>query len=194
MRTIVIAVVALIAGLVIGVGYGMLQVDEANQKLAVAMQERDQAQQGADRLRRTIDEASRKYGTELGKQVTTAASFAATATIAPPPPPPVPAVPPAPGAPVTSVPVTPTPAPAAPTPAADDSAKLLDQARGMLAARDGFRSPLDSARAAMNGEFDALATELGNPTPDAEKVKQTLIALKANWAAKEKAIDDATRR
>ena len=47
----------------------MLQVDEANQKLAVTTQEKEQAVQAADRLRKTNDEASKKYGKDLGELV-----------------------------------------------------------------------------------------------------------------------------
>ena len=77
---------------------------------------------------------------------------------------------------------------------ADDPAKLMDSARAMLAVRDGFRSSLDSARASMDSEFDALAAELGSATPNADKVKQMLDALKQAWPDKEKNMDEATRR
>src|ERR1700712_666043 len=120
-KLVIVGLVALVAGAAGGTGYGMMQVDEVNQKLAATTQEKDQAVQNADRLRKTNDEASKKYGRELGKLV-----MATTAT--------APAAVPA--APVTGQPaVTP--------PAADDSAKTLDSARAILAMRDGFRASLD---------------------------------------------------
>jgi uncharacterized protein HemX len=76
----------------------------------------------------------------------------------------------------------------------DDPAKLIDSVRAMLAARDGFRASLDGARAAMNSEFDALAAELGNAMPNADKVKQLLDTLKQGWPDKEKNLEDATRK
>lgn len=150
-KTIVIAVVALIVGAVGGVGYGMIEVDEVTQKLVAAMQERDQAAQNADRMRKMNDEAPKKYGRELGKLV-------------------------------------------AALPAGDDPAKLVDSARAILAARDGFRVSLDGARASMNSEFDALAAELGNATPDADKMKALLDGLKQNWPAREKGMEEASRK
>lgn len=176
MRIIVIAVVALLVGAAAGAGFGMMQVDEVTQKLVVTTQEKDQAQQSAVRLRRTIDEATRKYGNELGRMVTVAAALPAPAAAAPAQGQPAPAAAPA------------------PAPATDEAAKLFDHARAILAARDGFRASLDGVRASMNSEFDALATELGSPTPDANKVKQTFDVLKQNWPDKEKGLDEATRR
>jgi hypothetical protein len=150
-KTIVIALVALVVGAVGGAGYGMMQADELTQKLVAMTQEKDQAVQATDHLRKMNDEAVRTYGTNLGKMV-------------------------------------------AGVPAGDDPAKLTDSARAILAARDGFRGSLDGARAAMNSEFDELAAELGNSAPNPEKIKQLLDGLKQNWPAKEKGLDDASRK
>ena len=172
-KTILIALIGLIVGAAGGVGYGMLQVDEVNQKLLAATQERDQAQQSADRLRKNNEDAAKKYGKELGKLVAGGGA-------------PVAAAAPAQGQPAAAA------APAAP--AADDPAKLIDSARAILAARDGFRASLDAARASMDSEFDALATELGAATPAADKIKQILDGLKQNWPAKDKEMETATRK
>ena len=172
-KTILIAVVALIVGAAGGGGYGMMQVDEVTQKLMAAMQDRDQAAQNADRLRKMNDEAAKKYGKELGRLVTSAGG--------------------APAAPAAAAPAAGQPAPA-PAPAADDPVKLIDSARAILAARDGFRASVDGVRASMNLEFDALAAELGTATPDAAKVKQMLAGLKQNWPNKEKDMEAATRK
>ncbi len=182
-KTILIAVVALIVGAAAGAGFGMMQVDEVTQRLVVTTQEKEQAQQNAERLRKMNDEASRKYGNELGRLVTVAAALPAPVAAPAQVQPETPAVP---GA-------APAPAPP-PAPLSDDAAKLIDQTRTILAMRDGFRATLDGVRASMNSEFDALAAELGNPAPDAVKVKQTLDTLKQNWPAKEKGMDEATRR
>lgn len=169
-RMIVIGIVSLIIGAAGGWWYGMMQVDEVTFKLMAAIQEKDQALQSADRLRKTNHEAATKYGRDLGKLVTAGGAPAATAQA--------------------------QPAPAAPAaaPAVDDPAKLIDGVRGMLAARDHIRATLDGVRTATNSEFDALAAELGNATPDAEKLKQTLEALKRNWPQKEKDLEAAMRR
>ena len=71
-KTILIGVVALIIGAVLGIAYGGLETDEVNQKLAVTMQERDQAVQNADRLRKLNVEAEKRYGTNLGKLIVAA--------------------------------------------------------------------------------------------------------------------------
>jgi len=168
---IVIGVVSLIIGAAGGWWYGMMQVDEVTIKLMTALQEKDQALQSAERLRKTNDEAATKYGRDLGKLVTAAGAPAAAGAQA-----------------------QPAPAAAATAPATDDPAKLIDGVRVMLAARDHIRATLDGVRAALNSEFDALAVELGNATPDAEKLKQTLGSLKQNWPQKEKDIEAATRR
>ena len=169
-RMTVIGVVSLIIGAAGGWWYGMVQVDEVTLKLMGALQEKDQVMQSADRLRKANNEAPAKYGKELGKLVSAAGA-------------PAPATPPAQSAPA---------APAAAT-ATDDPAKLIDGVRVILAARDRIRAALDGVRAAMNSEFDALAAELGNATPDAEKLKQTLESLKQNWPQKEKGMETATR-
>ena len=168
-RIIVIGVVSLIIGAAGGWWYGMMQVDAVTLKLITATQEKEQALQSADRLRKINSEAATKYGRDLGKLVTAG------------------------GAPVA---VQAQPAPAAPAaaPAVDDPAKLIDGVRGMLAARDHIRAMLDGVRAAMNSEFDALAAELGNAAPESEKLKQILETLKRNWPQKEKDLEVATRR
>lgn len=168
-RMIVIGIVSLIIGAAGGWWYGMLQVDEVTLKLVAATQEKEQALQSADRLRKTNHEAATKYGRDLGKLVTAGGAPAA---------------------------VQAQPAPAAPAaaPAVDDPAKLIDSVRGMLAARDHIRAMLDGVRAAMNSEFDALAAELGNAAPESEKLKQILETLKRNWPQKEKDLEVATRR
>lgn len=167
-RMIVIGIVSLIIGAAGGWWYGMLQVDDVTLKLMATTQEKDQALQSADRLRKTNDEAATKYGRDLGKLVTAGGAPAATQA-------------------------QPAPAPAA-APAVDDPAKLIDGVRRMLAARDHIRATLDGVRAAMNSEFDALAAELGNAAPDSEKLKQILETLKRNWPQKEKDLEAATRR
>jgi hypothetical protein len=175
-RTIVSGVVSLIIGAAGGLWYGMMQVDEATQKLMVAMQEKDQAVQNANRLRRMNDDAAKKYGKDLGKLVMAVGAAESSA-------------PPA-AAPAQAQPAL-APAAAAPAP---DPAKLIDNGRAILAARDGFRASLDGVRASMNSEFDALAAELGNAAPDSEKVKQILESLKQNWPQKETNMEAATRK
>jgi len=169
-RMIVIGIVSLIIGAAGGWWYGMMQVDEVTLKLMAATQEKDQALQSADRLRKTNNEAATKFGRDLGKLVTAG------------------------GAPAAPAQAQPAPAAPAAAPAVDDSAKLIDGVRGMLAARDHIRATLDGVRAAMNSEFDALAVELGNAAPDSEKLKQILETLKRNWPQKEKDLEVATRR
>ena len=173
-RTLVIGVVSLIIGAAGGWWYGMMQVDDVTLKLMTAVQEKDQAIQSADRLRKTNNEAATKYGKDLGKLVT---AGGAPAAVAPPAPP-----------------AQPAPAASAAAPAMEDPAKLIDGVRAMLAARDHIRATLDGIRGAMNSEFDALAAELGNVPPDTEKLKQVLESLRRNWPQKEKDIDAATRR
>ena len=172
-KLIIVGLVALIIGAAGGAGWGMLQVDEANQKLAVTTQEKEQAVQAADRLRKTNDEASKKYGKDLGKLVMAAAPAAAPAA--------TPAAPAA-GQPAATPPVT------------DDGAKTLDSARAILAVRDGFRASLDGVRASMDSEMDAMAAELGAAAPNAAKVKELLDSLKQSWPDKEKNIQTATQR
>jgi hypothetical protein len=169
-KTILVGVVSLIVGAVGGGGWGMLQVDEVNQKLAAATQEKDQAVQAATRLRTLSDEAAKKYGKDLGKLVMAASTPA-----------------PAPAAPVTGQPAA---APAA----ADDGTKAIDSARAILALRDGFRASLDGVRASMDSEMDAIAAELGSATPDAAKIKGLLDGLKQNWPEKEKNLQAATQK
>src|SRR5450759_766230 len=176
-RMIVIGAVSLIIGAAGGWWYGMMQVDDVTFKLMTATHEKDQAVQNADRLRKMNDDAAKKYGKDLGKLVM---------AVATPPLPVPPAEAPAQG--------QPAPTPAAAAPAADDPAKLIDGARAILAARDGFRASLDGVRASMNSEFDALAAELGNAAPDSEKLKQTLESLKQNWPQKETNMEAATRK
>ena len=172
-KLIIVGLVALIIGAAGGAGWGMLQVDEANQKLAVTTQEKEQAVQAADRLRKTNDEASKKYGKDLGKLVMAAGAAAAPAA--------TPAAPAA-GQPAATPPVT------------DDGAKTLDSARAILAVRDGFRASLDGVRASMDSEMDAMAAELGAAAPNAAKVKELLDSLKQSWPDKEKNIQTATQR
>jgi hypothetical protein len=165
-KMLLVGVVSLVVGAAGGGGYGMLQVDEVTQKLVSATQEKEQSAQDALRLRKMNDDAVKKYAKDLGKLV------AATATSAPP------AAAPA----------------AAPPPVADDGAKALDSARAILALRDGFRASLDGVRASMDSEMDALAAELGNATPNADKIKELLESLKLNWPAREKDMEAATRK
>ena len=172
-KLIIVGLVALIIGAAGGAGWGMLQVDEANQKLAVTTQEKEQAVQAADRLRKTNDEASKKYGKDLGKLVMAAGAAAAPAA--------TPAAPAA-GQPAATPPVT------------DDGAKTFDSARAILAVRDGFRASLDGVRASMDSEMDAMAAELGAAAPNAAKVKELLDSLKQSWPDKEKNIQTATQR
>jgi hypothetical protein len=178
-KIIVVGLVALIVGAAGGIGYGMMQVDEVNQKLAATTQEKEQAAQTAANLRKTNDEASKRYGKELGKLIM---APGAAPTAAPPA-----AAPAATAAPVTGQ-------PAVTAPATDESAKTLDSARAILAVRDGFRASLDGVRASMDAEMDAMATELGAAAPNAAKVKELLDTLKQGWPEKEKNIQAATQR
>jgi hypothetical protein len=151
LKTIVVGVVALIIG---GGGagyYGMMQVDDVTQKLTAALKDKDQAVQSADRLRKTNDDAAKKYGKDIGAQVAVAG-------------------------------------------AADDPAKLIDNARAILATRDAFRASLDGARATLDSDLDALALELGNATPNSERIRQMLDSLKQGWPDREKKMEDATRK
>ncbi|MDB5811785.1 MAG: hypothetical protein JWN94_3907 [Betaproteobacteria bacterium] len=173
-KTIVVGVVALIAGAAGGIGYGMMQVDEVNQKLAATTQEKDQAAANAARLKKLNDDAATRYGKELGKLIMAAGAVA-------------PAAPAAAAAPAAGQ-------PAAAAPAVDDGAKTFDSARAILAVRDGFRASLDGVRASMDSEMDAMATELGAAAPNAAKVKELLETLKQNWPEKEKNIQAATQR
>lgn len=173
-----IAVVSLIVGAAGGASYGMMLVDETKLRLMAVMQEKDQAAQNADRMRKMNNDAAKRYGKELGTLVMAAGAPAA-------------AVPPA----AAPAPGQPAPAPAAAVaPAADDPVKLIDDARVVLAARDSYRASLDGVRATMNSEFDALAAELGSAKPKADKVKQILDGLKQNWPNREKDMEAATRK
>lgn len=174
-KLIVVGLVTLLIGAAGGVGYGMMQVDEVNQKLAATTQEKEQAVQNADRLRKMNDEASKKYGKDLGKLVMAAGGAAPAAPAA------------APVAPDTGQ-------PAVAPPATDDGVKTLDSARAILAVRDGFRASLDGVRAAMDSEMDAMAAELGAAAPNAAKIKELLDSLKQSWPEKEKNIQSATQR
>ncbi len=176
-------IVAGVVGLVVGGGaggfWGMSQVEEKQQQLMAMNGEKDAAQAAAAKLKRDADEAPKRWGRELGRLVLAAVPDA-------------PASPPAPGA--AGQPATvPGAAPAA-APAADDPARTLDAARAVLAQRDTFRSSLDGVRAQMGGDLDALALEIGNATPDIEKVRAMLTNLKANWPGMEKELEGATRR
>ena len=165
----VVGLVSLVVGAAVGGGYGMMQVDDVTQRLMAATQEKEQAAQDASRLRKLNDDATKKYGGELGKLVAAAAVSA-----------------PAPAAPVTGQPAV--------TPAADDGTKAIDSARAILALRDGYRASLDGVRNAMDSEMDAMAAELGAATPDAGKIKVLLDSLKMNWPIKEKDLEAATRK
>lgn len=78
--------------------------------------------------------------------------------------------------------------------ATDDPAKTIDASRALLTARDQFRASLDGVRAAMDGDMDALAIELGAANPNADKIKVALESLKQNWPAKEQALEAASRK
>ena len=73
-------------------------------------------------------------------------------------------------------------------------AKQIDSARAILATRDGFRASLDGARATLNSDLDALALELGNASPNTEKLRQILDGLKQGWPDREKNMEGATRK
>jgi len=169
-------VIALIVGLVAGGAgggfFGLSQVEEVQQQLATVTQERDAAAARAAGLQRQFAEAPTRWGKELGRLVDTAA--AATAA-------PAPAAGDKPADPAAAAPAV-------------DPARVIDSARAILAARDSYRASIDGMRGSLNGEMDAMAQELGNPTPDADRLRQLLQALKQNWGGKEKAIEDATRR
>ena len=161
-KSIVAAVIALVVGAGGGYGFEMMKADELSQKLSAVMQERDQAQQNVARLTKADHDAVRKWGDELGKRVAAAIPASAAPAAAD-----APAVPP-------------------------DTAKMVDGARAILAARDGFRAVLDNARAAMDSDLDALAAELGNPKMDPVKVQAMLQSLQQNWPDKQKALESAT--
>src|SRR5471032_3049014 len=76
-KMILIGAVALIVGAAGGGGYGMMQVDDVTQKLMAALKEKDQAVQNSDRLRKLSDEATKKYGRDLGKLVVAAGALPA---------------------------------------------------------------------------------------------------------------------
>ena len=76
----------------------------------------------------------------------------------------------------------------------EDPAKQIDSARAILATRDGFRASLDGARATLNSDLDALALELGNASPNTEKLRQILDGLKQGWPDREKNMEGATRK
>lgn len=175
-RMMVIGAVSLIIGAAGGWWYGMMKVDDVTLKLMAATLEKDQAVQTADRLRKLNDDAAKKYGKDLGKLVMAVATSPSPA--------------PAAGAPAAG---QPAPATSAAVLAGDDPAKLIDGIRAMLAARDHIRATLDGVRTAMDSEFDALASELGNAAPDPEKLKQALASLKQNWPQKEQNMEAATR-
>jgi hypothetical protein len=170
-KMVLIGVVALIVGAALGGGYGMMQVDDVTQKLMAATQEKDQAVQTALRLRKSSDDAAKKYAADLGKLVMAAAAPAPAAA---------PAATPAAGQPAA--------------PAVDDGAKTIDSARALLALRDGFRASLDGVRAALDSEMDAMAAELGSATPNAGKIRELLDSLKNNWPEKEKNLQAATQK
>lgn len=173
-------VIALIVGLVAGGAgggfFGLSQVEEVQRQLATVTQERDAAAARAAGLQRQFAESAGRWGKDLGRLVDSA-----SAAVTPP------AAAPA-DKPVDAAAAAPAAAPAA------DPARAIDGARAILAARDGYRASLDGVRASLNGELDAMAQELGNATPDAERLRQMLLALKQNWAGKEKSIEEATRR
>jgi hypothetical protein len=171
-KMIAVGAVSLIVGAAVGAGYGMMQVDEVTQKLNAATQEKEQSLQETMRVRKLSDDATKKYGKDLGKLVLAAGAPATAA---------------APAAPVTGQPAV---TPAVP----DDGAKMIDGARALLALRDGFRASLDGVRASMNSEMDALAAELGTPAPNAAKVKELLDSMKQNWPEKDKNMQAATQK
>lgn len=168
-KMLLVGFVSLVIGAAGGGGYGMMQADEVTQNLMAVTHEKDQAAQDANRLRKLNDDATKKYGKDLGKLVIAAGAAA-----------------PAAGAPVAGLPAI--------NPAPDDGAKAIDSARAILALRDGFRSSLDGVRATMDSEMDALAAELGNAIPDAGKVKGLLDSLKMNWPDRERDLEAATRK
>jgi hypothetical protein len=176
-RTALVGVVSLIVGLLIGGGYGMKQVDEAKTQLAATTQERDQAVQNTDRMRKLNDDAAKKYGRELGKLVMSASTPSTTAS--------------APAA--AAAPAAGQPDAALAAPSADDM-KAIDSARALLATRDGFRGSLDALRAGMDSEMDAIAIELGASPPSGSKIRQLLDSLKQNWPNKENNLEIATRK
>jgi len=176
-RTALVGVVSLIVGLLIGGGYGMKQVDEAKTQLAATTQERDQAVQNTDRMRKLNDDAAKKYGRELGKLVMSASTPSTTASA------PAAAAAPAAGQPDAGL----------AAPSADDM-KAIDSARALLATRDGFRGSLDALRAGMDSEMDAIAIELGASPPSGSKIRQLLDSLKQNWPNKENNLEIATRK
>src|SRR5277367_2681159 len=78
-KSILIVVVALLVGAAGGYWYGMMKVDEVNQQLATMTQQKNQAQQNADRLSKANQDAIKKWGNELGKLVTAAVPAAVPA-------------------------------------------------------------------------------------------------------------------
>ena len=68
-KIILVGVVSLIIGAVLGIAYAGLETDEVRGQLAATMQERDQAMQNSERLRKLNAEAEKRYATNLGKLI-----------------------------------------------------------------------------------------------------------------------------
>jgi|GEM_PF-1588502 len=195
-KMILLGVTALIVGLAVGGGYGLLQVNEMKLTVMSVTQDKDRAVQNMDRMLKMNDAAATKYSKVLGPLVMAAATpaLAVPSAAAPAQSQGAPDLPAATSARSQTAPDLPAGSATAPAPVALDPVKLIDEARAILAARDGLRGSLDGARVAMNSEFDALAAELGAAAPDASKVKQILESLKQSWPRKEIELEAATRR
>jgi hypothetical protein len=163
-KLILVGVLGALVGAAGAGGYEFMQLDDVQQQLAATKQQKDSADQAAVALRAKDENATKKWGTDLGKLVAAAPVAGVT-----------------------------TPA-ADPATAAADAAKIIDSARAILAVRDGFRGTLDSARAALDSDFDQLALELGQPTPDVAKVTALLQSLQQNWPNKQQDLQSASHQ
>jgi chromosome segregation ATPase len=75
--------------------------------------------------------------------------------------------------------------------------ELVPVAQALVDARKAYRDQLDSLRANLNSEFDALETLVGLPAADTtrnEALRRSLIRLRNAWPAKKDAIESAAAK
>jgi len=73
-------------------------------------------------------------------------------------------------------------------------AELVARSRALVAARNGYRSVLDSVGSRLDSEIDALEAELRKPRPDPAVIRTLTRVLQAKWPAKEDEIELAVRK